>query len=146
MGYGNDHDGNCVRLADKCGGHGGGHTEDRVGSQIDQLFCKRLHPIRIITGPAKFDPEVAAFRPPQLRERAPERREPRLHSRIALRKADQYADPPNWTDLLRVRGERPRSCRATKKRNEFPSPHGPCPQAEDHTLAHRGLSTVHRMQ
>ena len=32
---------------------------------------------------------------------------------------------------------RPRGCRATEKRNEFPSPHGPCPQAEAGTLAYR---------
>src|SRR5438477_7440078 len=35
----------------------------RVGPQIDQLFCKSPHPIRIIGAPAKFDPEIAAFSP-----------------------------------------------------------------------------------
>jgi predicted methyltransferase len=33
--------------------------------------------------PAYFDPKIAAIRPPQLRERTPECREVRLHSRIA---------------------------------------------------------------
>src|SRR5690348_8675895 len=53
-------------------------TKDRVGPQIDQLFCERSDPIRISGAPAKFDPEIAAFRPPQLRERSPECCEPRL--------------------------------------------------------------------
>src|SRR5215469_16418152 len=54
------------------------HTEDRIGPQIDQLFCQLPHRIRISGAPAKFDAEVAAFRPAQLRERSPERREPSL--------------------------------------------------------------------
>jgi hypothetical protein len=57
---------------------GRAHTEDRIGPQIDQFFCQRPHPIRISGAPAKFDPEITAFRPSQLRERSPERREPRL--------------------------------------------------------------------
>jgi hypothetical protein len=91
IGYGHDHDGNCLRLADKNLSKRG-HTEDCVGSQIDQLFCECFHPIRIIAGLAKFDLKIAAFRPPQLRGRAPESREPRLHIRIGLRKADHHAD------------------------------------------------------
>ena len=88
----------------------------------------RLYPIRIIAGPAKFNPEIAAFRPPQLRERAPERREPRLHRRFALREADQPADPPNWTGLLRARRERPatvappRSMMKSRRLIAFPRP------------------------
>ena len=35
IGYGRDHDGNCLRRADESIGHGRGHTEDCVGSQID---------------------------------------------------------------------------------------------------------------
>ena len=42
--------------------------------------------------PAKFDPEIAAFRPPQLRERTSKHCEPRLRNPIALRIAHQYAD------------------------------------------------------
>jgi len=47
--------------------------------------------------------KIAAFRPPQLRERAPESREPRLHIRIGLGKADQHADAPHALSLLRMR-------------------------------------------
>ena len=72
---GNDrkHDRNRPCLAGKGGGRERGHREDRVGPEIDQLFCERPDPIRISGTPAKFDPEIAAFGPPQLRERTPER-------------------------------------------------------------------------
>jgi hypothetical protein len=82
------------------------------------------HPNRIRAGPAKFDPEIAAFRPPQLRERTPERREPKLHIRIALLKAEQHADPPNWTGLLRTRRERPSGGRTAEKHDEIAPLHG----------------------
>src|SRR5215469_5981422 len=75
-----EHDGNCARLVGKRADRGCAHTEDRVGPQIDQLFCERSVLIRISGAPAKFDPEIAAFRPPQLRERSPECCEPRLHA------------------------------------------------------------------
>jgi hypothetical protein len=78
------------------------------GSQIDQLFCECLHLIRIIAGPAKLDPEIGALRPPQLRERGTEYRDPRLHRRIAFRKADQHANAPHRVNLVRARSERPR--------------------------------------
>jgi hypothetical protein len=67
-------------------------SDDRIGSQINQLFCQCLDLIRISGAPAKFDPEIAAFYPPQLRERAPEGRDLRLRSRIALSKRRQHAD------------------------------------------------------
>src|SRR4249920_183111 len=66
----------CPRFAGKGGDHGRGHTQDCIGPQIDQLFCQSPHPIRITGAPAKFDPEIAAFSPPQLRERTQEHREP----------------------------------------------------------------------
>src|SRR5215467_7194717 len=79
IGHAREHDGNCARLAGKHADRGCAHTEDCVGPQIDQLFCERSVLIRISGAPAKFDPEIAAFRPPQLRERGPECCEPRLH-------------------------------------------------------------------
>jgi len=33
--YAREHDRNCLRLAGKGAGYGRGHTEDRIGSQID---------------------------------------------------------------------------------------------------------------
>src|SRR6516165_2474223 len=78
IGYGRDHDRNCLRLTNKSAGHGRSHTENCVWPQIDQLFCECLYPIRISTAPAQFDSEIAAFRPPQLRQPTPERCEPRL--------------------------------------------------------------------
>src|SRR6516225_6290905 len=119
IGHAREHDGNCTRLAGKHADRGCALTEDRVGPQIDQLFCERSDLIRISGAPAKFDPEITAFRPPQLRERSPECCEPRLHSRVVLRKADQNADAPQSVGLLRTRDKRPCNRRATKERNEL---------------------------
>src|SRR5262245_56842134 len=117
--YAREHDRNCPRLAGKGGGYGRGHTEDRIGPQIDQFFCHSPDPIRIIGAPAKFDPEIAAFSPPQLRKRIPESCEPRLRSPIALRVGHQHADQPHPVRLLRARRERPCG-RAAEKRDELP--------------------------
>src|SRR6185312_6491533 len=122
VGYVRDHDGNCMRLADKRASHGRGHTEDCVGSQIDQLFCECLHLIRIIAGPAKLDPEIVALRPPQLRERGAEYRDPRLHRRIAFRKADQHANAPHRVKLLRPRRQWPCRRRAAEQCDELAAP------------------------
>src|SRR6516162_8972087 len=109
---------NCPRLAGKGADHRRGCTEDRVGSQIDQFFCEGLYPIRISGAPAKFDPKIAAIGPPQLRERTPECREVRLHSRIALRITHQHADPPYLLRLLRPRDQWPYR-RAAEQRHEL---------------------------
>jgi hypothetical protein len=69
-----EHDWNCLRLAGKGVDYDRVMTEDHVGSQIDQLFCEFSDPIRITGAPAKFDPEIATFRPSKLRKRAPESR------------------------------------------------------------------------
>ena len=108
-----EHNRNGRRLARKGADHPRGHTEDRVGSQLDQLFRKRPGSIRIAGTPAKFDPEIAAFRPPQLRKGSPERRDVRLHGRIVLRVAHQHADQPRAVSLLCARRNRP-SRRAAK--------------------------------
>src|SRR5262245_10941098 len=117
-----EHERNCPRLAGKGAGRWRGYTEDRVGSQIDQFFCEGLYPIRISGAPAKFDPKIAAIGPSQLRERTPECREVRLHSRIALRIAHQHADAPHLLRLLRTRPERPRR-RAADEGDELTAPH-----------------------
>jgi hypothetical protein len=110
----------CPRFAGKGGDHGRGHTQDCIGPQIDQLFCQSPHPIRITGAPAKFDPEIAAFSPPQLRERTQEHCEPRLRNPIALRIAHQHADQPHPVRLLRTCRKRPCS-RAAKQRDELSS-------------------------
>jgi hypothetical protein len=53
----------------------------KVGPQIDKVFGQRPDPIRISSPPAKLDPEIGAFCPPQLHESTPETREiePNLH-------------------------------------------------------------------
>ena len=56
-------------------------TITKVGPQIDKLFGQHPDPIRISSPPAKLDPEIGAFCPPQLHESTPETREiePNLH-------------------------------------------------------------------
>src|SRR5260370_6530529 len=121
--YAREHDRNCLRLAGKGADYGRGRTEDRIGLQIDQLFCQSLHPIRIIGAPAKFDLEIAAFSPPQLRERTPESCEPRLRNPIALRIGHQHADQPHPARLLPARRERPGRRRAAEQRDELAAFH-----------------------
>src|SRR5215475_8048408 len=106
IGYAREHDRNYLRLAGKGADYGRGHTEDRIGPQVDQFFCQSPHPIRIIGAPAKFDPEIAAFSPPQLREATPESCEPRLRNPIALRIGHQHPDQPHPVRLLRLAHER----------------------------------------
>jgi hypothetical protein len=87
----------------------------------EAAFCEGLYLIRISGAPVKFNPKFAAIRPPQLRERIPECRRVRLHSRIALRIANQHTDPPYLLGLLRPRRERPRGC-AAEQRDEIAAP------------------------
>ena len=84
--YGREHDGNRPRLAGKGADHGRGHTEDRIGPQADQLFCRKssFYP----ASPALQRTSIRRLLPsvhPQLRERTSERCEPRLRNAIALR-------------------------------------------------------------
>src|SRR5260370_37559751 len=127
IGHAREHDGNCPRLAGKHADRGCALTEDYVGPQIDQLFCEGPGPIRISGAPAKFDPEIAAFHPPQLGESPPESREPRLRSPIVLRIGHKHADQPHPVRLLRTRDKRPCGGSATKKCDELAPPHGQPP-------------------
>jgi hypothetical protein len=68
IGCGREHDWNCPRLASKGDRLRRATAEDRVWSQIDQLFCERSHPIRTTGAPTNLNSEIAAFLPPQLRE------------------------------------------------------------------------------
>src|SRR5262249_24872803 len=59
--YACEHDRNRLRLAGKGAGCGRGHTEDRIGPQIDQFFCQSPYPIRIIGAPLIGSLDVAAI-------------------------------------------------------------------------------------
>src|SRR5262249_49710744 len=123
IGYDREHDRNCSRLAGKGASDGSAPTEERVGPQIDQPFCKRPEHIRITIAPAKFDPEIAAFSPPQLRESTPQRRNRRLPSRIALNKAHEHADQPHPVRLLLPARHDRQRCSAANERDELAPPH-----------------------
>src|SRR5262249_37874270 len=64
LGNVHEHDGNCPRRAGKSAGHGSSVTGDYGGPQLAQLFGDYFDSIRISAAPAKFDPEIVAFRPP----------------------------------------------------------------------------------
>src|SRR5262249_35751629 len=59
--------------------------------------------------------------------------EPRLHSRVVLRKADQHADAPQSVEPLRMRRDRPSSRRAGQTGDEIASPHRRCPYRMQYT-------------
>src|SRR5262249_23953260 len=100
--------------------------------------CSR--PIRIGGAPAKFDPKIAAFRPPQLREPSPQSCNLRLRDRIILRIGHQHADQPHPVRLLRTRGERP-DPRAANKRGELAPPHA-APDTWDRTIVTAKTDTL----
>ena len=75
IGYKREYNWNCPRLASEGAGYRRARSEDRAWSQIDQVFCGRVHPIHIAGTPAKFDPEIAAFHPSQFSKGSPERRD-----------------------------------------------------------------------
>src|SRR6516165_586681 len=136
--YASEYDGNCPRLAGKGVDHGRGHAEDRIGPQIDQLFCQRPHPIRITGAPANFDPEIAAFRPPNVSECLPERSEPGLRFMVALGIGQQHTDPPHPLRLLRARRDCQVSRRPAKKCDELTPP---IKKLTAHETAAAGLSS-----
>jgi hypothetical protein len=72
--------------------NGPSRAEDRVGSQLDQLFRGLPNSIRITGTPAKFDLDIVAVHPSDLRERTPERHDPCLCGWIPLRWAYQHTD------------------------------------------------------
>jgi hypothetical protein len=53
----------------------------RLQWKVGRLLTRRPHSIRIAGTPANFDPEIVAFRPPEIRERTSERCQPRLRNR-----------------------------------------------------------------
>ena len=57
---------------------------DDVGLQADQLLRERSHPIDVIAGPPKVNPQVPALDPAQVRKRLSERRDARLKQGIVF--------------------------------------------------------------
>src|SRR5262249_21566426 len=73
--------------------------------------------------------DVTTVGPAERLKRLAESRGVPLSLRI-VRAPHPYRDLPFRPVLLRVRSERPRSCSATDKGDEFPPPHGTSPPAE----------------
>ena len=72
-------------------------------------------------------PNVSVFRPPKFLKSLAQRRGLRRSVRVVIGVWHQDADPPHLVQRLRLRRERPYSGSATKKCDEFPSPHGFAP-------------------
>jgi hypothetical protein len=111
-------------LVQERGGGGRRIADKDVGSQGDQLPGEALRLVGAGRREATVDADVAAFRPAEMLELLPERREAGLGLRIVLGVADEHPDPPHLAWLLRARRERPkkkrrRDRRAPDKRDEL---------------------------
>jgi hypothetical protein len=67
-------------------------------------------------GEANIGAEIAAFRPPEAIEPLTNGGDARLHFGIRFGPAYQNSNPSEEIGLLRARRERPRGCRAAKRR------------------------------
>ena len=88
-------------------------------------------------------PNVSVFRPPKFLKSLAQRRNPRRSVRVVIGVWHQDADPPHLVQRLRLRRERPCSGSATKKCDEFPSPHGFAP-AKDYIGYEKNITFLDR--
>src|SRR5262249_60067426 len=80
----------------------------QVGLKRDEFLREALHRLDIGCRPASVDLDVSAFRPPELPEFLPKRRDPGLRFMVALGEGHQDTYPPYPLGLLRARRKRPR--------------------------------------
>ena len=91
----------------ECPRRGAGH--DHFGLEFGKLARRGPHAIRLETGPAVFDLQVAAFDPAERGKALAECDQLGLARRIARRQADQHADAADRAGSLRADcGRRPR--------------------------------------
>ena len=93
-------------------------SDDDVGRQLDQFFCKSSDAVDVTASPAVIDPEIAALAPTEFVETLPKRRNAPKCVRVVLGGRHQHANPPHSVALLRLRSKWPR-CRAAEKRDEL---------------------------
>src|SRR5438552_16822730 len=94
---------------------------------------------------ARFDPQIAAFLPSQLRKLVPECSNVRLRDRSVLRQVKQRANHLHRADLLRTCDERPCGCRAAEQPDELAPPHvwmAPAWQEEMQRAARKSLAVM----
>jgi hypothetical protein len=108
-----------------CDNHGNA-AANKVGRQ-------RRQALKLIVGPAVFDRQVFALDIAGILEALTESAH-RLHVSLGRLRMQEADDRHCW--LLRPRRKWPRGCRTAECCDELPTPHGLCPQAEDHTLPH----------
>src|SRR6516164_5444502 len=113
----------------ECRSHRGAMCEDHVGLQSHQLFCESPYPINVASSPTNLHPQVAAVDPSQFRKSLREPGELSLPLGITFGQAEQYADAPHPTGILRARCLRPQSSSAADALDELAPPHSITPSA-----------------
>src|SRR5262249_3446649 len=96
--------------------------EDRIGFQVEQIFCASL-PLRAKNVEAPIEADIAALDPAAFFQPQPECGKARLPFRVVLAIARQDADAPHPAVLLRMRGERPRRGRTANRFDEISPSH-----------------------
>ena len=99
------------------------YGHDHVRRECNQFGRVLTNAVGFATGKAIIDLQVSADCPAQLLETLREHRTPDLCLRVARNKRHQHADAPHPVGLLGPRRKRPRSRRATEKRDEVAPPH-----------------------
>jgi hypothetical protein len=104
----------------------------------DQFGGVSARELRLVTGPAKLDVDVAAFGPSDLAQSLPESRDAKARFRVILYHPHQYTDPP-LAALLRAHRDWPRRYTAEKRDELAPSHCRPKANDKLHAkLAHWG--------
>jgi hypothetical protein len=106
-----------------------GASDNDLTLLADQSFREGLDAIGLTARPGIFDLEVTALDPPQLLKTLLEAAHFGLTLKVIGIKRHQHADPPHPFRLLRLRRERPRDCRAAKKRDEHAPLHAGPPRS-----------------
>src|SRR5262249_4755024 len=95
--------------------------KNNIGLTGDDLLCKSLKRVHIVSTPAEVDAQVAALVPTQLLQRLQERRDLRLTVRIGGGHVHEHTYAPYALALLRARREWPRCCAAEHRDELAPS-------------------------
>jgi hypothetical protein len=116
-------------------GHRGGIGQDHVRSRIHDLSCELRDRFSSRCKPAMLEPDVLAFRPPELEKPFAERRNPSRSFRVVFCVWHHHADAAHLVRLLRGCFERPPSSRAADELDELPSSYSITSSARAMTVA-----------
>src|SRR5262249_48640106 len=77
----NNYNGNSARLTEHRRCHRGAVGQDHVGSGVHALFCELGYCLRVRPRPTMLEPDVSAFRPPELQKFLAQRRVPNRYTK-----------------------------------------------------------------